>query len=265
MKTARFGIAAVLSGFLHLALLAFLFASGRPDELAPPVMLEAYGDSDREGFPNLTAVTLVPGTYRKGDEHTPGGDEQPEQRTAEPMELSGPPEQPPELFGPESPPSPPLPQLPTTVPNPSTVPQPAPPPRAPEAKRPETSPKGSMTGSGLPGEKGGSQLPLGTPSAGGSVGSRRGFRMIGGGKPPYPEEARQAQMEGISVLWLRISAEGRVVDAKLTRSSGHPVLDTAALRWIRTRRFYPTYQGNTPVAVETPWKVEWFLFARSAG
>src|SRR5205823_11587984 len=60
----------------------------------------------------------------------------------------------------------------------------------------------------------------------------------------------EAGLEGIVVIWLRISAEGAVLDAKVHRSSGHRVLDNAALRHARGLRFIPASQGGVAVEAE---------------
>lgn len=45
----------------------------------------------------------------------------------------------------------------------------------------------------------------------------------------YPTAAVSAGLEGEAILLLRIDANGRVVEAQLARSSGHVLLDEAAL------------------------------------
>jgi TonB family protein len=47
--------------------------------------------------------------------------------------------------------------------------------------------------------------------------------------PVYPDDMRQTQAQGSVVLDLRLDACGRVVDAAIAESSGHPSFDTAAL------------------------------------
>jgi periplasmic protein TonB len=49
----------------------------------------------------------------------------------------------------------------------------------------------------------------------------------------YPPEAVARGLEGETILMLTYDAEGALLDAKVARSSGHAILDAAALRAIR--------------------------------
>lgn len=103
-------------------------------------------------------------------------------------------------------------------------------------------------------------------SAGGGGGTAGAGRGGGGGpgytppqflmryKPPYPEEARAQRMEGVVMLLVSVDAAGRVLSAQLSQSSGHDVLDRAALAAIRTWRFVPAHQADqaVPATVEVP-------------
>ena len=53
----------------------------------------------------------------------------------------------------------------------------------------------------------------------------------------YPPEARRNHWEGTVVLALEIGPEGTLRSAEIHRSSGHGVLDRAALKMIRSARF----------------------------
>lgn len=46
----------------------------------------------------------------------------------------------------------------------------------------------------------------------------------------YPDAARKANQQGRSVVQFVVNADGRVSDAEVVRSSGHPLLDVEALR-----------------------------------
>ena len=48
----------------------------------------------------------------------------------------------------------------------------------------------------------------------------------------YPPEAVAKGIEGETILMLRIGADGVLIDAHVARSSGHAILDSAALRAI---------------------------------
>lgn len=57
--------------------------------------------------------------------------------------------------------------------------------------------------------------------------------------PPYPGTEIRQQNEGITTLEVCVDANGRTSSATVSASSGHPVLDSAALKWIRAARFKP--------------------------
>ena len=49
----------------------------------------------------------------------------------------------------------------------------------------------------------------------------------------YPPEAVARGLEGEAILMLRFDADGALIDAQIAKSSGHAILDAAALRAIR--------------------------------
>lgn len=55
----------------------------------------------------------------------------------------------------------------------------------------------------------------------------------------YPRSAELRGDQGTVALRLRIDRGGRLAAAEVVRSSGHQVLDRAALRWVRSCRFTP--------------------------
>ncbi len=67
--------------------------------------------------------------------------------------------------------------------------------------------------------------------------------------PPYPEPARAAGIEGTVHLRLWIAADGRVTAVKVVRSSGHDILDGAAVNAVRQWRGEPARIAG--IAVET--------------
>ena len=59
----------------------------------------------------------------------------------------------------------------------------------------------------------------------------------------YPPEAIEQGLEGETIVMLRIGDNGRLANAQIARSSGHVILDEAALRAIRsTLRFSPGFR-----------------------
>jgi TonB family protein len=241
MKLASPWVAAVLSVLAHLSLFGVCAAVALWPAFTPPQLIEPYGDSDREGFA-VDTVSEDPGAYRQGDDNTPGGDGAEMARPAE-TDRDDPPEEPKP---------------------PESAPQPVAPPSAilnPSADSPKETARPKADGKQLPGAPGGANMRIGTPSRGGTVGSAKGARMIDqNSKPVYPEAARQAGIEGSPTIWWRIGADAKIMDVRLYKSSGHTILDEAALRWARTRRFAPAYQGNTPVESEAIMPVNFYLY-----
>jgi protein TonB len=66
-------------------------------------------------------------------------------------------------------------------------------------------------------------------------------------RPVYPEAARQAGVEGTTLLRVRISMDGRVDDVQVQRSAGHAALDRAAVEAVRKWRFEPARNGSVAV------------------
>ncbi|MDX2227198.1 MAG: energy transducer TonB [Verrucomicrobiae bacterium] len=65
--------------------------------------------------------------------------------------------------------------------------------------------------------------------------------------PRYPEEARANRWEGVVMLLVGVSAQGRVDSISVESSSGHAVLDAAALKAVREYRFRPAEVMGVPV------------------
>lgn len=73
---------------------------------------------------------------------------------------------------------------------------------------------------------------------------------LAGENPPpiYPRLAKQRGWEGLVSLQVRVSAAGEVLDAWVENSSGHGVLDQAALKAVQSWRFRPAREGLRAVA-----------------
>jgi len=72
--------------------------------------------------------------------------------------------------------------------------------------------------------------------------------------PAYPLTARRRGIEGTVLLRVEIHAHGHCQQVHVKRSSGHAVLDRAAVEAVRQWRFVPARRGNLAVtaAVEVP-------------
>jgi periplasmic protein TonB len=118
-----------------------------------------------------------------------------------------------------------------------------------------------VDGSGLSGGGGGKGTAglgrgaKGDGTGGGGVGSGDALsglaRPVGGYqvKPLYPESARKAGAQGITLLKLRVLENGKVGEVQIEQSAGHPDLDMAAADAVRRWLFEPARMGKQPVAV----------------
>jgi len=62
--------------------------------------------------------------------------------------------------------------------------------------------------------------------------------------PVYPEQARERNWQGTVVLKVLVAQDGRSARLRVEKSSGYPILDTAALRAVRTWQFLPARAGR---------------------
>jgi protein TonB len=76
---------------------------------------------------------------------------------------------------------------------------------------------------------------------------------VGNRKPAYPAEARRRHLEGLVVLQVAVSARGTPDSVAVLKSSGHALLDDAALAAVRLWRFEPATRGG--IAVPAPAEV----------
>jgi len=66
-------------------------------------------------------------------------------------------------------------------------------------------------------------------------------------RPEYPRAAREAGWAGTVVLWVEVLANGLVGTVTLHKTSGHSILDEAALSAVQGWRFVPAMDGNFPL------------------
>lgn len=106
---------------------------------------------------------------------------------------------------------------------------------------------------------------FGGPTGGGVVGASGGKSMAAGGEnpglvpaqplyrenpePEYPPLARRRQQEGTVVIKALVTREGTVGELALHQSSGHRLLDEAALKGVKGWRFEPGRRGAAAVAM----------------
>jgi len=65
--------------------------------------------------------------------------------------------------------------------------------------------------------------------------------------PDYPLEALRRGLEGTVLLRVHVAADGRVAKVEVLDSSGHPILDAAAVRAVSSWQFAPATRGGRPV------------------
>jgi protein TonB len=85
-----------------------------------------------------------------------------------------------------------------------------------------------------------------TPAVSAAAASR--FELVPGNRqtpqPKYPELARQRGQTGTVRIDFSVSATGAVAQAEVTRSSGFPLLDAAALQTVQERWHLPESAGR---------------------
>jgi len=112
-------------------------------------------------------------------------------------------------------------------------------------------PGGGVAGGSGAGGRSGSGLASAGASEASSAGVTSFARPLGGYQttPRYPESARTAGIEGISLLRFVVLADGLVGTVNVEKSAGHPDLDRAAIDAVKTWRFEPARRGKEAVAV----------------
>lgn len=90
--------------------------------------------------------------------------------------------------------------------------------------------------------------PIAGPAVPGSVVADRGVAVERALPPPYPAIARSRGWQGETVLRVLVGADGAVLSAEVSRSSGHRPLDQAALGAVRTWRFAPAIEQGLAVS-----------------
>jgi protein TonB len=71
---------------------------------------------------------------------------------------------------------------------------------------------------------------------------------LGNVPPVYPYRARRKEIEGRVVLRVRVLPGGTARSVEVLSSSGHAILDRAALKAVRAWRFVPAKRAGVPVA-----------------
>lgn len=80
--------------------------------------------------------------------------------------------------------------------------------------------------------------------------------------PEYPEMARRRGYEGEVLLAVLVSVDGRVVSVEVKESSGHSILDRAAVQAVAAWEFEPARRMGSPVSLWVDIPVRFVLKGR---
>lgn len=78
-------------------------------------------------------------------------------------------------------------------------------------------------------------------------------------KAEYPKAALMNEEQGMVSMMFLVSAEGRVLESKLDKTSGHKSLDKAALTAISACKFKPGMKDGKPDSTWTKVEYNWTL------
>lgn len=78
-------------------------------------------------------------------------------------------------------------------------------------------------------------------------------------KPVWPQASLRNEQQGTVLLGFKISADGRVEESNVNKSSGFPLLDEAAREGISKCHFKPATQGGKPVESWMQMQYVWTL------
>lgn len=77
--------------------------------------------------------------------------------------------------------------------------------------------------------------------------------------PDYPAISRRLGEQGVVVLRVLITPDGRASEVQLVKSSGSGRLDGAAIETVKQWRFVPAVRGGRPVPAWYEWRWEFRL------
>ena len=117
------------------------------------------------------------------------------------------------------------------------------------SKAPESTESGNSAGSGSPVNSSNSTNGNGSTGAGGKRSGLIPPSILSKVEPPYPQSARQAGIEGTVLVKIEILANGRSGNILISHSSGHTLLDEAAMATVEQWRFVPAKDRTSGQAV----------------
>jgi protein TonB len=78
-------------------------------------------------------------------------------------------------------------------------------------------------------------------------------------RPPYPQDAYEANAEGEAEVLVTISADGSLKDAHINRSSGSESLDQASLDAVKRYTFRAAQKGGNAIEAQANVVLEWTI------
>ena len=192
-----------------------------------------------------TEITMPVGFVEPTQEPTPVSTPEPTPKPTpveEVLTASSPPPETPEIV--ETP-------EPTPTPTPTPTPKPTPSPTPARTPKPQSTPSRKAVPVK---ERGNSRR---ASSSGVKATTKPSY--LRNPPPRYPDSAQRRGLEGTALLRAGISNKGRVQTLRVIRSSGHSILDQAALRAVRTWRFRPATSAGRPVQATVEVPVEFRL------
>jgi protein TonB len=90
--------------------------------------------------------------------------------------------------------------------------------------------------------------PPPVPIAAPVIQAREGANYLKNPRPAYPRRAKREGLEGTTVLRVQVQPSGKPGGIKVQKSSGHELLDEAALETVAQWTFAPATRGGEPVA-----------------
>lgn len=78
-------------------------------------------------------------------------------------------------------------------------------------------------------------------------------------EPIYPKEAREKGLQGTVDMYLLVTDKGQVKKARIVKSSGYDILDSAATRYANRLQFDPARRESSPTSIWITWAVDYDL------
>ena len=78
-------------------------------------------------------------------------------------------------------------------------------------------------------------------------------------KPVYPPAARRLRLQGVVIVRVTVTSEGKPIEVRVATSSGVPILDQAALAAVQTWSFVPARRGSEAIYADVDVPIRFSL------